>query len=676
MDPEGVAGSVQARPDPWFALQAPASVSLGAVRAGEALGAAALSLEALGGLGSSGAVVIEVEGPFEVVGSRDPLGPRELRRLEVRATGAQGLPRLLSGRARVEVDGHRAEVALSAAILDPKIPDGVRWGHAALGRQAVIAMPSAPFPHRNGPYQDDSVLIFVPDHFTGREGVNVVLHAHGYHARVRDVTPAHALAEQVVLSGRDVVLVAPQGPLMAADMALGKLDKRGGLRRLLEDVVAVLYRDGLAPIPALGEVVLTAHSGGYRGVANMLDAEDVPVKAVHLFDALYSRVSAFYMFGRRGAVVRSSFTWKSATEDDNAQLTRLLASNRVRVGERFTERELRRRRATIGMMRVPHDETVRTGQIYARLLATSGLRPSPLSPPILIATEHEGDKARVRWWSDPGEPARRCVVEGSEDGLAWHTLAEVAVAAEEGVEREALVAPMPWLRVRALDQAGGESLASDRYGATGRRWLIVDGFDRAIDGRWPLPSHGFAAALGNALGEPFSVASHDAVAEGLVKLTDYARVLWFVGDEGHRDLVLDPYEWRLLDAWLDQGGRLIFSGADAAEGLRPDLLANLFGVSLFDGATPAARAAGRPIAALPPLPGFERPDSLDGPDAFNGLDVLDALDGPDVIWSYDGHHGGAAVGRAHRVVFVGFGLENLSDADRAPALSELVKYLK
>jgi hypothetical protein len=288
---------------------------------------------------------------------------------------------------------------------------------------------------------------------------------------------------------------------------------------------------------------------------------------------------------------------------------------------------------------------MRAAGAYGQWLEVSGLPPSPEAPPVLASALHDGEAALVRWWSDPGAPRREVVVEGSVDGESFVELAR----SREGRAR---VEARPWLRVRAV---GEGALVSDRYGATGSDWLVVDGFDRSFGGLWSEGTHGFAALVGQALGQPFSVASNEAVVAGLVSLGGYDGVVWMLGDEGREDRVLEPYERRALRRFLAGGGKLIISGSGLAEGLDPNTLASLGARVISPDAVGMKVNGWRLGAAYPPL-------------------GLDALDGGEVLWTYDGG-GGAAVAMGRQIITVGFGLENLSASRLPEALSQLLAHL-
>ena len=219
-------------------------------------------------------------------------------------------------------------VALVAQAAPSSAARAPTWVAVEGGVQAIVSLPSAPFPHPGKPYGDPSVWVFVPAGAARAAAVDVVVHYHGFESRLETTVPGYRLVEQVVESGRDTVLVVPQGPVMARDGDFGKLMEPEGLQRLLTDVLAVLPRDGLAP-PKLGGLTLSAHSGGYRAVARALEHGGAPVQRVLLFDALYGDVDTFAEFAREGGQLRSVHTPRGGTRGANLQLRQaLLAAGR------------------------------------------------------------------------------------------------------------------------------------------------------------------------------------------------------------------------------------------------------------------------------------------------------------------------------------------------------------
>ena len=174
------------------------------------------------------------------------------------------------------------------------------------GTTLLLELDAAPFPCPGTPYEDATVLVFVPSHYRAPAdgAVDMVVHFHGHNSTTEAAVKAHALREQLFESKQNAVLVAPQGPVNAVDGSGGKLEKPGGLARLLAEVATVLktpaVRDALGAA-ALGKkakahpgmVALSSHSGGYRVAASCLRQGGIDVSEVYLFDSLYGETDAY-----------------------------------------------------------------------------------------------------------------------------------------------------------------------------------------------------------------------------------------------------------------------------------------------------------------------------------------------------------------------------------------------
>ncbi|MCC6526505.1 MAG: hypothetical protein IT373_27905 [Polyangiaceae bacterium] len=171
------------------------------------------------------------------------------------------------------------------------------------GTTLFFALDNAPFAN-DGKYNDATVIVFVPDYFRlpkNRE-VDVVVHFHGHISTAERSINGHLLREQLVDSKQNALLVVPQGPVMVRDSGAGKLEKAGGLKRLLRelvkelgkaDVVTALGDASVKGLAGIGTVCLSAHSGGYLAAAYCLEHGGREVREVYLFDALYGKLEAF-----------------------------------------------------------------------------------------------------------------------------------------------------------------------------------------------------------------------------------------------------------------------------------------------------------------------------------------------------------------------------------------------
>lgn len=429
------------------------------------------------------------------------------------------------------------------------------WEPVEGGWRALASLPSAPYPYGRAPYQDDRVWIFVPEGFSG-QALRAVVHIHGYHGRIEALVPAQQLEAQLVASGRDAVLVVPQGPRDAADMALGRLEQPGGLPWLLQDVSALLHEQGwLAPQAPLGPVVLSAHSGGYRGVANILSHEEVPVQAVLLFDALYSHMHAFAQAAGRGVVLRSSWTARGGTARQNQVLLDLLRRGGVQVGDSWEPLRLERDPATVAQVFMPHAVCVDRGWPMASWLESSGLPPRLGSPPRLRAALWRSPTQALVRWQPQGRALR---VEGSLDGQRWELLRRA-----DATQSQATVPPRPWLRLVA-QEATGDGPASRRWLATGRGWLVVDA---RAPMRWEDPRRGELPRLLEVLGE-VSVVSASLWSAGEVQAEGFGGLLWLEQPAAWQE-PLPQEQRRRLESWAASGRPLIWARYGEQEGWAP-----------------------------------------------------------------------------------------------------------
>lgn len=584
-------------------------------------------------------------GPFELVG--DWVDGDAGRSATVRLTGGTADARLAPGEATVTLDGVAFDVVLSAVVGDPTLP-AVSLTSDDWGERGVFALPSAPFvPSGPGPWYDDSVLVALPRGFSGIGGVATVTHLHGFGATLLDTAAYQYLVEQHTLSGRDAVLIVPQGPLEASSGDFGQLDDPGGHERLVRDVISVLYREGRVDDVSPGGVVVTAHSGGYDATADLLEAGGLPVDVVHLFDALYARESTFEDFALDGGLLRSVYTPYGGTVDNNSLLSGWL-DGALPVTDELDDDALQAFDVAIGPSDAPHDDVVSDRRAFARWLAQSGLPPTAAAPPDLLGVVSDGDVVRVTWRLDVSAPDRPVVVEGSDDGVVFTELGR-------GPSGVVSVAPAPFVRVVA-ETAGVRSEPSDVYGATGTRFLIVDGFDRLFGGSYASPTHAFAARVGAALPPGgYSAVSSEGLVAGLADPADYDAVLWLLGDESLADDTFDSLERAAAEAIVAAGVPLVVSGAEVGFATDPTWL------SAELGATYVSDDAGTDVAG-----GFQF--GVAYPE-----DYPDVLGGGPAVWTYD--TGGAAAVQTFAGIVVGFPLETLRDDDLAPALAELVDAL-
>ncbi len=228
-------------------------------------------------------------------------------------------------------------LALSAAAgMTPSLEET----YAAQGRLIVAAFTSAPFPHPSRAkghtyqgklypaaehYADNAVALFIPNGFRETGRVDLVVHFHGWNNTVAGTLATFHLVEQLVASGKNAVLVVPEGPRNSPDSFGGKLEDPDGFRLFMDEVVATLRHRGDFKQKdfSLGRIILSGHSGGYHVIAGILDRGGLARNAdeVWLFDALYSQADSFLAWADRthGRLV-NIYTDHGGTKEESEKL--------------------------------------------------------------------------------------------------------------------------------------------------------------------------------------------------------------------------------------------------------------------------------------------------------------------------------------------------------------------
>lgn len=576
---------------------------------------------------------------------------------------------------------HVGDDSLSATVFavagDPSLPAG-QWdtvelpgGHGC-GRGLTLELPTAPFPHPSAGFTDDRVRIFVPDDLRDVGVQDLVVHFHGHNTDLDATLAAHRYEQHQCASGVNGILVVPQGPVQAASGNFGKLMDPGGLAALVQQVMVVLYREGSILSPQLGELVLTAHSGGYVAVATNLDPDvnALPVAHVHLYDAIYGFVSSFVDYVESGGVLRSNYTPFGGTVDQNQQVIASLEQAGVPVVTEPTQRALRDEPVIIYAADTTHNGATRIDGAFGEQLrfALTHHRRGPRVE--LREAWVEDGVAEVRWFSPHDAQLTGFAVLTSAEG-SWTVAAEVSADEERATfpfSGAARVRVVP----RLADLPEDEALGSDIYRlAQQPQTLIVDGFDRSIDGSFGGLTHDFSAVVGEAAGAVATV-SNEALTEDGFDLTPWTRTIWLLGDESTADHSLDPLEQQLVIDYLAAGGTLVMSGSEAAFELDGALLSDVFGGAFVadDGDSHAVIGTGALMnLGSVGFAGVGAPYDEDYPD------VLTSGGAGEIVLLYDNGNG-AAVGIGARAVLVGFPLELIDgEVDRAALVGALLDFV-
>ncbi|MEO7331131.1 MAG: hypothetical protein ABI193_21320, partial [Minicystis sp.] len=625
--------------------------------------------------------ILEGDAALSFKGAPTALAPGEKATLTFTFAGAAD-ETILEAALHVSWPGVSAIVPVFAVAGDPDLGMG-SWepiavaGGVLAGEGLTVDMPKAPYPDGNSPFTDARVQVFLPEGYRDRGEQDMVVHFHGHSTTLEATLVAHRYRQHLYASGANAVLVVPQGPVEAASSDFGKLMNPGGLSALLREVQVLLYREGKIAAPRLGQLALTSHSGGYQAVALNLAPENEapPVAQVDLFDSLYGYEATYEAFALGGGLFRSNYTAAGGTLDNNQTMAAWLTGKGKPPVEKAGQRAFRDAPAVIYAAASSHNGSTRIDGAYGEQLRWK-LPHSRRGPRIELRAAFEKDGvAEVRWLAPADEDVTGFLVETSKDGAAFVSAAKVG----SGEDHATFPLASGGVRVRVRPVIPGlpDTLASDVYRLDAKpQILVVDGFDRILDGSYGGLAHDFSALVGESAGRVATV-SNEAITEDGFDLSSWPLILWLLGDESTFDHTFSPDEQQIVLDYVDGGGALIVSGSEVGWDLDQSPAGTFFLGHCFGAQLAADDSNSFSVAGKGPLQGLG-PFAYGGPTAPYPEDSPDALspfNGGEVLLQY-GNGMGAAVGLPGKAVLVAFPLELMDEpADRAALLKKLVAFV-
>jgi hypothetical protein len=220
---------------------------------------------------------------------------------------------------------------------------------APLGQLLVTPFVSAPFPHparaQGHKYQDkffsaaehysnSDVAIFIPKNFHATDKVDFVVHFHGWMNTVASTLEQYKLVEQLAASGKNAILIVPEGPHNAPDSFGGKLEDTNGFKIFMTEAVEKLRASGALTKTnfEIGNVILSGHSGGYHVMAAIADHGGLAhnIREIWLFDALYGNTENFVAWQKfENGRLLDIYTDHGGTKENSEALMALLKTNGV-----------------------------------------------------------------------------------------------------------------------------------------------------------------------------------------------------------------------------------------------------------------------------------------------------------------------------------------------------------
>jgi len=220
---------------------------------------------------------------------------------------------------------------------------------APLGRLIITQFVTAPFPHPARAqghryhdlffsaaehYSDRTVALFIPRGFRETGRIDFIVHFHGWSNTVAGTLEQFKLVEQLAASGKNAVLLVPQGPRNALDSFGGKLEDTNGFRAFMNEAVEKLRASGALARTnfEIGRIILSGHSGGYHVMAAILDHGGLSekIREAWLFDALYGGTENFVAWQKaENGRLLDIYTDHGGTKEESQNLMASFKTNGV-----------------------------------------------------------------------------------------------------------------------------------------------------------------------------------------------------------------------------------------------------------------------------------------------------------------------------------------------------------
>ena len=273
----------------------------------------------------------------------------------------------------------------------------LNWETKEYGKLCYTTMSTAPYPHesRNDGYQrgdviysaaehysNNTVALVLPNHYRPTPQLHILLHFHGHYAEITNVVTHFELADQLSQSGKNAILVIPQGPVNVPDSTFGKLDQPDGFKNFLNELLPLLQADmNINPAGKtlrVKEIILMGHSGGYYTIGQILKQGGVTplIKEVYLLDATYGQLETYTDWCQR-AKGRLISTFTEHLGWNNTVLMSLMRAKNIPLNilpeKETTAAQMQKSRILFLPTENNHDDVPMKTRLVERLLKTSGL---------------------------------------------------------------------------------------------------------------------------------------------------------------------------------------------------------------------------------------------------------------------------------------------------------------
>lgn len=288
---------------------------------------------------------------------------------------------------------------IAGNVLAENTEDYSNWISDELGEFIITPMKNAPYPHASRKdgykrddtfysaeehYMDSSIGILIPSGYAKTDTVDVMIHFHGHGNNVAKQVMGKQLREMLNASGKNLIMIVPQGPKDARDSSCGKIEDQDGMKNLIMECLAFLKKESKTSTETPGKIIVSGHSGGFLPVAACLDAGgmDEHISDVFLMDASYARLESYSGWAGRSKGRLLSICTDHLLEE-NFEIMRNLQKEGITqfsilLDEDVTPEALTKHRAAFIHTKLTHKTLMYETGYLKRFMATSKVQNKPV----------------------------------------------------------------------------------------------------------------------------------------------------------------------------------------------------------------------------------------------------------------------------------------------------------
>ncbi|EFK96785.1 conserved hypothetical protein, partial [sediment metagenome] len=230
-------------------------------------------------------------------------------------------------------------------------------------------------------YSDSTVVIFIPKGYKPKTENDFVIHFHGWYNNVDSVLNKFKLIEQFYASGKNAILIVPQGPKNAPDSFGGKLEEKNKFRDFINEITEILHQKKVIRSKSVGKILLSGHSGAYRVISFILMRGGITedIKEVFLFDGLYGQIEKYtYWLDHYNGKFINIYTKDGGTKDQSENLMECLDEWKIpylsKTETELLDNDLQRNRIINIYSDLEHNDVIHVRSQFYNFLKMSSLK--------------------------------------------------------------------------------------------------------------------------------------------------------------------------------------------------------------------------------------------------------------------------------------------------------------